>query len=825
LGLLQGLLAPRQEQKAETGIGASMIAHGTPLSGLRDTPQKRAVTALGAYKRSTYIRGAERAIANKISTLPWWLQVDDERITDESPENLRGIRDLIENPYRPGPGDPVIASPQTFDGLRQVTIRHTGIVGYAFWYLVGQDVFGFPSEMLYINPARMIPAVDDNGALTGWVLDPDASGKGTPFTTDEIVPFYLEEPDEGFLTEGLFATALAKAEIQRMSDQHIASLLATGGRIPGIFHPPAGESIPDEAYKGLVRDMRSILEDPNAAKRTLVLKGAVEFEPTAMNPSELGILEVMTLEGDDILSVWGVPRSQLGYQRPVGLGELSEDKDAEVMWNNATGPRASMFFDTLQRRVIDPFELGITAMFDAPEFTDRGKVFAMAANAATIPMRAVERRNLVGLPPFDDPVLDNAVHLPISLVEVSQAPDYDPGELNLKARLENDSAVVRLRDALTVFLTEQAARLGGRIEKNATHLARKPNDESAWWSERQEDDALVAVLRPHILAFAEQGATRADNKLRGKAVLDDSLNLTDIFSASLTSATLQRLARRVTGINRTTRDRIRDLIIQGLDADLSPSEVGRSLRGEIAPLEGDTVGNELRRRLGDFGSELRAETIARTEMRVAQNGAAIDSYGAEGVQRVEMIDGDQDAECAARDGQTVTLDEAEGHMSAEHPNGTLDFAPVVEPITGKAQAFGVDGPLNTYRQQQPQPFSPVTVNYPAPEMKVEVNIPDIHIPPTEVHVPKPDPVNVEVHSPVISVEAPTVNVEAPTVNVAAPQVEAPDMAPIAKALDKSEKARVKAAGEPQPVYVTNMPSGNAKVKRDHTGRITSVERE
>ena len=100
MGFLEALVAPRK-QKAESGIGASMIRHGVSLTNLRDTPQKRAETALAAYRSNTYIRAAERAIVNRISTVPWWLEDDDgERITDESPEELRGILTFLEKPHR-----------------------------------------------------------------------------------------------------------------------------------------------------------------------------------------------------------------------------------------------------------------------------------------------------------------------------------------------------------------------------------------------------------------------------------------------------------------------------------------------------------------------------------------------------------------------------------------------------------------------------------------------------------------------------------------------------------------------------------------------------
>jgi hypothetical protein len=49
--------------------------------------------------------------------VPWHLETEDgESVTDESPEILKQIRDLIEKPYRVLEGDPISATPKTRAG-------------------------------------------------------------------------------------------------------------------------------------------------------------------------------------------------------------------------------------------------------------------------------------------------------------------------------------------------------------------------------------------------------------------------------------------------------------------------------------------------------------------------------------------------------------------------------------------------------------------------------------------------------------------------------------------------------------------------------------
>ena len=73
--------------------------------------------------------------------------------------------------------------------------------------------------------------------------------------------------------------------------------------------------------------------------------------------------------------------------------------------------------------------------------------------------------------------------------------------------------------------------------------------------------------------------------------------------------------------------------------------------------------------------DARAELIARTETALVYNEAAIESFREYGVERVDVIDGDEDDECAEANGQVWTLEEAEANPLA-HPQCVRDFSPV-----------------------------------------------------------------------------------------------------------------------------------------------------
>ena len=111
------------------------------------------------------------------------------------------------------------------------------------------------------------------------------------------------------------------------------------------------------------------------------------------------------------------------------------------------------------------------------------------------------------------------------------------------------------------------------------------------------------------------------------------------------------------------------------------SSIIASLRNEGAGI--NQIVAQLRRQVpaGRFSSSgVRAKLIARTEVRYAQNVAAVAVAEDAGITEVQLLDGQlpgSDDFCRGRNGTIVSLRSAMALLDAEHPNGTLDFIPIV----------------------------------------------------------------------------------------------------------------------------------------------------
>lgn len=418
------LMPTRHQRKAETGFGAVMMSSNPPLSSMQRSPQRMAADAQAVAIADITIRAAERVIANRAATVPWHLEdAEDREVGDGEGENnspaYLAVRDLLRYPYRPQPGDPRTTTPRTWNQLTGITIRHMGVTGSAFWYLDQTDALaGTPLALLYINPARMTPLINDAGELTDWVLDYDAAGHGTRLGLERVIQFQLEAPDTGVFPAGLVETALAKVEVTKLADRHVSQMLSAGGRLSGVLSPREG-FLEDAVYAQLVRDIRTISEAPDAAKRMLILRGPVDFTTTTASPTDLDLAALTQLSRDDKLALWGVPHSILGIPTPGGLGGgMSKQWDEAIFWQNAVAPRMRSYAETIEAQLISRYRalgVDVTLEIEEPSFDDETPAFERAQKARELPLTNRERRDLVGLDPFGD-ARDDEVWLPSSMV-------------------------------------------------------------------------------------------------------------------------------------------------------------------------------------------------------------------------------------------------------------------------------------------------------------------------------------------------------------------------------------------------------------------------
>jgi SPP1 gp7 family putative phage head morphogenesis protein len=694
--------------KAATGLERFFNGTKPMLADWTDNPQKVMRTAQSLYYSHPWIRRAEKTVTAKVAGLDWHVEDEnDDEVDDETPNPaLQAVRDLLEKPQAALPSEDRQPGITTRRGLVSITSRHMGLCGVSYWFLDQMDQNGLPLAILYINPARVTVRATQTGNLVGYSLDADDYGNGgTFFRPDQVLPFFLEVPDFGSEAMGLVAAAMLKARIVTASDVHALSVLGTGGRIAGLVSPKDGYIDDPDRFAQLERDFRTVNDAPDAAKRMTILRGPIDFNKTAADPQELGLLDLGKTGRDDIFAIWGVPISQAGVPEARGLNSGESGKhEYEVLMTGPVHERVVAIEEVIQFDLLDRFAVaGINPqlIIEEPSFDDDGPAYTIAQQALNLPLTNNQRLALIGLDPLpeygpDGEPLGLAIVLPSTLTAWAQGaedgstPDNpfakapkpkpvvtvtlppvpqlgagDPpppapavgkaGFLGLRESVDK-RMVPAVRKAVQAFLDAQRADIASRI-RNAS--PRHLKDEDYWW--RDWDKALSKALRPHVAGIAQTVTTRTADLLTAKAkpprkvvAAVESVDL-DPFTAKVERYVLAQTGTRIAGINDTTRQAIGALIRAGISESLTAQQIADRIEQMPA------------------FDEARAELVARTETAFAYNAASITSFREFGVTQVQAIDGDGDPECQTRDGKVFGVDEADS--IEDHPNGTLDWAP------------------------------------------------------------------------------------------------------------------------------------------------------
>jgi len=685
------LFRPRAPVKAASGPGVQALINDRPLYVLGNDPRKRMEAYLKAYKVGWFYK-AESKISNDIACLKVHVSPENSMGDNEAEviepdlfvpwETLDPIGQFLRLMERPNPY-------QTGRQLRQKTQIRIDMAGCAFWYLESPDaLYGLPTAIYGISPSRMSPSYDERGRLVGWIVDHDKPGGGVPFEPKEILQFVTGTADDDVYGVGVVEAVYAEVPLTNLMATHTANVLETGGRLAGMLWPK--ERTLDQAeFEDAQRAWRSTISNGQAAKRLLLFPEPMEYSQGASTPAEIGIPELAQLNRDNILTAFPVDPVQLGVPAPAGLNSGETRRyQRQAYWEGTIHPRVEMLEETIQVGLLSRYEraVGYTLDFEIeePNLDDASTLLeksgAMSA-LVSLGFDAGEVAAAVGLDHIKfngtpAPVVPDEQSLSVRINDTSRRDTTQTTQTMAKAEqlLAQREAVLspatlRAIGTIRSFLRDQMERVVNRIRETlpASKAARR-KAEPDWFDESAEAEALKETLRTIYLDVGK-GALQVVSDRVERFVQPD-------FIKSVLDDLLANGGERIVDITERTRAALVAEVAEGVQRGYSISQLIDGVPNEAF--------NGVQKALLDNGIEvfgdIRAETIARTETAISYNRAALSGYDRFGIAEVIAFDGDKDAACAARNGVTFSLDDAQN--ITDHPNGTLDWAPVVPFLGG-----------------------------------------------------------------------------------------------------------------------------------------------
>jgi len=823
--------APAQTKATYGGILQSVYANDVPLRVYGSDPQQKAAMYLKAYKVGWFYKAGKK-IAGDVAGLERTLSYEDTEGDNEDEivapaltvpwEQLDPIEQYLRLMEKPNPY-------QTGRTLFTKTEIRLDFAGMAFWYLEGGEGGQLPTGLYGISPARMWPSLDAQSRLIGWVMDKDDRGGGIPFSVDEILPFIVPDAgDDYWAGQGVVEAVYANVPLSEQMARHTSNVLQTGGRLAGMIWPK-DRALSEDEYADAQRAWRNVSSDPNAAKRMLVFPEPMEYAAGASSPAEIGIPELATLSRDEILTAFPISPYQLGVPMPGGLNSAETRKeDRHDYWEGTIHPRVELLEETIQWGLVTRYENAIGRpldfdieepnLDDAPALIEKVGAYKGLVSIGFDPKESVDAVGLAhikwnGLPAILDPAQQlqmqqdaaaaraEAVTSGVSVTAGdSAARDAASTSVSVskavKARREDvmGRELPGFQGTMQTFLHDQRARIEADVIETLgplTKAARK--DAPEWWHQKREDDLLGEALHGIYIRLTRSALGVVANDL-SRVVYAERIR-------KVAQKMLDDAGDRITGINETTRKAVAEQIAEGTRRGYSPLQIANGVGQEgYTGIRNDTAFDEAR-----------AELVARTETMLGYNQSALLGYKEFNVAEVEAIDGDQDEECAERNGQVFSVDEA--LTIEDHPNGTLDWIPLTD-----SKAVDVD---NVGRVIDFATKALELANRPQ-DLHVTVSQPDVHVDGPQITV---EAAQVNVPEPVVTVaaaEAPIVNVTvpeqaAPVVNVTLPETKAGDITVNVPKPDIKVKATM--SGN---MKITGMPDRvtSRQVKRNDKGQIT-----
>ncbi|OLF81265.1 portal protein [Maricaulis sp. W15] len=598
----------------------------------------------------------------------------------------------------------LVANPNPFYGdmaLWMATIVCFCFDGNAYWVKL-RNRAGRPVQLWYVPHWMMEPlgSLDGSSFLTHYKYTPGSGLEPIIIAPDDVVHFRHgispSNPRKGLSPIG---GVLREIFMDLEASNFVAALLRNMG-VPGVVIAPKAGALPtaEDVEATKVWFKQSFGGDKRGDP--LVMGAPTDVHQFGFNPQQMNMDGARDVAEERICAALGVPAAVVGFGAGLQQTKVGATMESllKLAWHNGVLPYCRMFADELSRSLLPDFgnPAGTRVTHDTSEVmaladhedreTDR-----WVKRLGSGGVQVAEAREAWGLPVDDS----HRVYLrPIAVLEVPAgappraiAPPKAQGE---KARasaqaMERASAyarvvasaekgqIAKVEGLLKAFFMGLGAAVREAaqpfIDADPTIAKARPAD-----GEKADELLIEQILQAlgipaHETTFRRLLEQHFLEVARTIAEAGELAGLSGRLPDPVARAIVAAGGRRagLIDISDQTRRALYDALAEGRAAGEGVTQLVARIAGEVEA--------------GPWGSaETRARTIARTETKYAQNISTIERGRAAGVEQFMVIDGRLGPGRSlpshmARNGSIVSATEAREMADAEHPNGTLSFAP------------------------------------------------------------------------------------------------------------------------------------------------------
>jgi HK97 family phage portal protein len=673
------LISRARAQKKGTSVGNPLVAALGSL--LRPRRDPTTLQQLQAYKGWVYKAANTRAA--RIAEID--LQVVEVRALKDGTEErvplpFHPVYDILGRGGRNRRPNPL----ETTEGFKRLIEIDLCLTGNNYLVKVRDssrvtDRGGIPRELWRVRPDRMLPVIDlTTGLIAGWGFIPFGSGAKATWPAEDVIQFKYPNPLDPYMgLSPIMANAYA-INIDVFNRLYQQRFFEQGALATVVL------SSEDNITEADAKEMLEIFKLRHAGEKNawlpIIAGNGVKVTPITVSNRDLEAIKLFEWSEEDVLSIYGVSKTQLGLAGDVNL---SNAHALDVAFNkNVIKPELTLIEHQLEADLLPDYpdrgdDAWLEVDFENPVPGDRDfELRETEALRRLGDLTTNESRERHRLPPFTGRYGD-MVQIPFSAVladpnsdELPLLDDVDE-EAEAKEEVDDEEEAPRavwIREARAPTEDERTAmwhawsKRADRWDRRIASLVQREFGRQAKIAARLVKQLARSARSIDIEDLVQQAIGQAaDDAMRsmfgdvlarlirreGKLALQQVGSEEAFRWKEVASRYLALVENRIKGINRTTESALRLTLMEGVQSEESIRELAARVRQVF--VDADVT---------------RSITIARTEVLGASNFAAVSGYEQGGAKNKGWLSArddrvrDEHTQAAGADGQIVPITQA-----------------------------------------------------------------------------------------------------------------------------------------------------------------------
>lgn len=648
------------------------------LSSASATSRKGAAETLKSYKESPWFRAANARVSKSISAVTWELYAakkqgkavkvsklihaphDEKRKIYQSLKKEIDLVEIYDHPLLDLLNH--CNSVMTGSFVRQLTQIYLDSVGEAFW-IKERNALNVPVELWPVPPTW----VTDLPSTSNPYFVIQMNNVRVPIPPTEIIWFKEPDPENPYLRGSGIGMALGdELDTDEFSAQHTKAWFYNRARPDLII---TADGLQPSDTKRMEREWVQRTQGFWKAFKPFFIGKKIEVKELSQSFSDMELIPLRKYERDIIIQTFGVTPEILGIVENSNRATI--EAATYIFSLYCLVPRLETLREYLQMFLVPEFDERIILDYVSPVAEDKDYQLK-AATVSPWALTKDEWRVMAGQEPLPDGQ-GQVYMVPAMLIEVPAGKRKKPEEektkaikkseplLNEEQQIKRWNAKVKKWDnwegkwkrELKKFFQQQQDEVLAKLRNQKA--VQKFSIEEILFERAKYNKLLTDLAMPLLISILEDGAEEAAE------LIGFDYSPFDVTNPHVQEWIEEELGTQITGINDTTRERLKETLGEGIG-------------------EGETI-SQLSERVGKVFTEAkgyRSELISRTETIRSYRAGNLALYKQAGVKHViwwVTLDERACEQCLEYHNQIFTIAEAERLNTSIHPNCRCDFIP------------------------------------------------------------------------------------------------------------------------------------------------------